>query len=289
MLDIPALSYYNQEVVDGNRNQIGLALLRLAVSEDRSALRVILGEGAADGRRDAYRRLARFALVNNQTEQEVLERLLGGERLGVSVRGLVTKYREAKNRIAQPDLENLETLAHQLFDDPENPQNELRYLALECAAISTDATDFLARLVARISLDDVPSEPNFVRVMSLHKSKGLTSKAVYIVGAVDGIIPTIDDDDDELNQQADREEGRRLFYVALSRAEEQLVVSSFRRVPLGLGLKLKLRRGRGSDAHTISTLPNPFFRELGPSAPNSVAANIWLEQLLRRNQREDEI
>ena len=63
---------------------------------------------------------------------------------------------------------------------------------------------------------------------TMHSAKGLEFKNVYIIGANEGTIPheksyDIDDEDTKLEQI---EEERRLMYVAITRAEENLYISS---------------------------------------------------------------
>jgi DNA helicase-2/ATP-dependent DNA helicase PcrA len=61
-------------------------------------------------------------------------------------------------------------------------------------------------------------EDDIVKLLTIHKSKGLEFKNVFIVGCSDGLLPhmrTIDIDDE-----------RRLMYVAITRAEENLFLSS---------------------------------------------------------------
>jgi len=62
-----------------------------------------------------------------------------------------------------------------------------------------------------------------VKLMTVHASKGLEFKYVFITGLEDGLFPH-----DKQNTHADewdREEERRLFYVALTRAKEKLFLS----------------------------------------------------------------
>ncbi|MGL5316060.1 MAG: ATP-dependent helicase [Peptostreptococcaceae bacterium] len=63
---------------------------------------------------------------------------------------------------------------------------------------------------------------------TMHSAKGLEFKNVYIIGANEGTIPhekSYDIDDDETKLQQIEEE-RRLMYVAITRAEENLYISS---------------------------------------------------------------
>ena len=64
---------------------------------------------------------------------------------------------------------------------------------------------------------------NGVKLMTVHASKGLEFKYVFITGLEDGLFPH--QKDNETKSAEDREEERRLFYVALTRAREKLFLS----------------------------------------------------------------
>lgn len=66
-----------------------------------------------------------------------------------------------------------------------------------------------------------------VLLMSIHRSKGLEWPRVWIVGCCEMILP---------HARGDEEEERRLFYVAVTRARDELVVSSCRRIALKSGV-----------------------------------------------------
>ena len=57
--------------------------------------------------------------------------------------------------------------------------------------------------------------------MTIHGSKGLEFKHVYVVGLEENLFPS----QMMLQSRSDLEEERRLFYVAITRAEEELVLS----------------------------------------------------------------
>lgn len=59
-----------------------------------------------------------------------------------------------------------------------------------------------------------------VTLMTLHGSKGLEFPAVFVCGASRGLIPF-----ESEKHPADKEEERRLFYVGMTRAKEELIVS----------------------------------------------------------------
>ena len=64
---------------------------------------------------------------------------------------------------------------------------------------------------------------NAVRLMTVHASKGLEFKYVFITGLEDGLFPNRRDGESKSGE--DSEEERRLFYVALTRGKEKLFLS----------------------------------------------------------------
>jgi DNA helicase-2/ATP-dependent DNA helicase PcrA len=60
-----------------------------------------------------------------------------------------------------------------------------------------------------------------VTLMTIHAAKGLEFPYVYVVGLEENLFPSIQ----SLNSRSDLEEERRLFYVAMTRAENRLFVS----------------------------------------------------------------
>ena len=57
-----------------------------------------------------------------------------------------------------------------------------------------------------------------VKVMTCHRSKGLEFKVVFVAGVNDGLLPHA--------KSGNEAEEKRLFYVAMTRAENELYISS---------------------------------------------------------------
>ena len=79
--------------------------------------------------------------------------------------------------------------------------------------------------ITLLSRDDMDEEGNRgkVNLMTIHASKGLEFPVVFIAGVEEGLIPhqrSLDEDEKNI------EEERRLFYVAITRAREKLILSS---------------------------------------------------------------
>ena len=278
---VPAHSYFKEEGLGNDAAQEAFALLRLVVGEDRPGLRVLLGIGAADGRCSAYKRLMRCARENNSSERQILDRLVAGERLGIVVPALLQRYRHVVGRLSQVSADDLIALIDVLFPDGHEDLADLRELALEASAEATSPKELLDAMVTTLTQVDIPQSPTFVRVMSLHKSKGLTSPAVFIVGVVDGIVPTIPSRLSEEAQELARAEQRRLFYVALTRAAEQLVISSATSMEIasakGMGVHVDAQTVRRVGGKLVArTIASPYMSELGESAPSAVRGTDWI-------------
>jgi DNA helicase-2/ATP-dependent DNA helicase PcrA len=98
-------------------------------------------------------------------------------------------------------------------------------------------------LLSRDDGDD--GDKGKVNLMTIHAAKGLEFPVVFIAGAEDGIIPharSLEDDAGGI------EEERRLFYVAITRARDKLVITSC----------LNRRRLQSSG----ECLPSPFLAEI---------------------------
>jgi DNA helicase-2/ATP-dependent DNA helicase PcrA len=80
---------------------------------------------------------------------------------------------------------------------------------------------FLQEVALYTDADKDAEGDDKVTLMTIHSSKGLEFKHVYVVGLEENLFPS----QLSLNSRPDLEEERRLFYVAITRAEEQLTLS----------------------------------------------------------------
>jgi DNA helicase-2/ATP-dependent DNA helicase PcrA len=87
-----------------------------------------------------------------------------------------------------------------------------------------DLNSYLQELMLASSLDVEPEAEEAVSLMTMHNSKGLEYKVVFIVGCGEDLLPhkmTIKDFGEEVGE----EEERRLFFVAMTRAKKHLFIS----------------------------------------------------------------
>ena len=105
------------------------------------------------------------------------------------------------------NVQELLNAAKEFTEDEDNDANTL------------DA--FLAEISLYSDQDEKNDDPDFVTLMSIHSAKGLEFPSVFVVGLEEDLFPN----SMALNSRADLEEERRLFYVAVTRAEERLTLS----------------------------------------------------------------
>lgn len=279
-LGVPAHSYFNQEPLNSPESQRSLALLQFAVRSDRVALRVLLGLGDSTARSLAYAKLQAFAIAARLDVHDALDVLIAGNTPGLHLPKFKELYRAAKMEMELLPLEDLDQLIERLFPLNENT-GDIRDIALTSRLVSKDSGELLDTVLRRITQQDVPENPDFVRVMSLHKSKGLTSKSVFIMALVDGILPRIFDNGSFDEANGAREEQRRLLYVGITRSANQLVLSNSRFLGMADAHKYGVAPMKTmvvNNRTVVRLLPTPFLAELGSRVTEAIPGSKWIEE-----------
>lgn len=80
---------------------------------------------------------------------------------------------------------------------------------------------YLQNIALHTDQDDKENSDNYITLMSVHSAKGLEFKSVFIVGLEEKLFPSFMSSD----TQDGLDEERRLFYVAITRAEQLLTLS----------------------------------------------------------------
>lgn len=84
--------------------------------------------------------------------------------------------------------------------------------------------DYLQAVTLISDIDSYESEDDTVTIATVHAVKGLEFKKVFIVGLEENIFPLIRQDSADLDESL--EEERRLMYVAITRAKDELFLSN---------------------------------------------------------------
>jgi DNA helicase-2/ATP-dependent DNA helicase PcrA len=158
-------------------------------------------------------------------------------KIVVEKSGLIELYKKEKQDKGEARVENLQELvnAARLFDiDTQNEEN-LSEIDLFLTHAALEAGDMQAE-----------ADQDCVQLMTLHSAKGLEFKLVFLVGMEEGLFPSQQASDDPGRLQ----EERRLCYVGITRAMEQLYLTH-----------AESRRLYGKDNYPR---PSRFLREIPP-------------------------
>ena len=126
--------------------------------------------------------------------------------------------------------------------------------------------DFLTEAALVADVDQMSDEGDRVLLLTAHSAKGLEFEVVVVAGLEEGLLPhaTALDDHDQL------EEERRLFYVALTRAKDQvlLTAAAFRR---------RFDGAWGAPvSRFVGEIPAPQLeREIPPTARTGGGSHAW--------------
>ena len=106
-------------------------------------------------------------------------------------------------------IENIEELLNGMRDFVEEQK--------EIADATGSLAEFMEDVALATDLDNDKGDSDRVALMTVHLAKGLEFPYVYIVGMEEDLFPS----GMNMNSRSELEEERRLFYVALTRAEKQ--------------------------------------------------------------------
>ena len=105
------------------------------------------------------------------------------------------------------------------YKDKNIEENIFQYL-LELSEKFSNKEEFIHEVSFLRASDTLDKRADRINLMTLHASKGLEFKCVFVVGVEDGILPF------HLAKSYDeREEEKRLLYVGMTRAQDQLFLS----------------------------------------------------------------
>ena len=165
------------------------------------------------------------SILNNSTKNKLLEFVVMIESIKAKLQsldvfeitkevlkqsGLYNLYKNDESMEGVNRIQNIEELLNGIKDFVENnDKNQV--------SVST----FLQDVALATDQDNENNDNNKVALMTIHLAKGLEFPFVYIVGFEENLFPSAMN----LNSRTDLEEERRLFYVALTRAEKKIYLS----------------------------------------------------------------
>ena len=128
--------------------------------------------------------------------------------------GLVLELKKDGTPEGVSKIENIEELLNGIRDFVEGQK--------ELAGATGSLSEFLEDVALATDFDnEKESDSDSVYLMTIHLSKGLEFPVVFIVGLEEDLFPSAL----SLNTRSELEEERRLFYVAMTRAEQRVVLT----------------------------------------------------------------
>jgi DNA helicase II / ATP-dependent DNA helicase PcrA len=237
-----ARTAFHQEVLEHALTQERFTLgLLLANPNDKVALRAWLGFRGDASELDGKRNAAAYASVRDSdgTAPELEAALNEGRAVPSGEgQGNIRRRAERLRELRAEAPRDLATTIDYIFDptiaaavaDEEKRRwvaqdiEALRRTANALAEASTEEVTLAAifdqlayRIATRAPLETEADEPR-VPIMTLYSAKGLEGDAIVLAGIADQMIPGYATGND-------REEQRRLLYVAITRARRELVIS----------------------------------------------------------------
>jgi DNA helicase-2/ATP-dependent DNA helicase PcrA len=123
--------------------------------------------------------------------------------------GLLLEFKKDGTPEGIARMENIEELLNGIKDFVEGQK--------ELADATGSLTEFLEDVALATDMDKDVGDDDRVALMTIHLAKGLEFPYVYVVGMEEDLFPSAM----SMNTRSELEEERRLFYVALTRAEKQ--------------------------------------------------------------------
>lgn len=150
--------------------------------------------------------------------------------------------------------ENIQELLNGIKEFSENGAVPLESPSVELNTQSLRTLDLYMQDIALLTDADKGNEQdqNKVQLMTIHSAKGLEFNHVFIVGLEENLFPS----QLSLNSRTDLEEERRLFYVAITRAEKSLTMS--------------YSASRYRWGNLTSSEPSRFLEEIDPATVEAI-------------------
>lgn len=143
--------------------------------------------------------------------------------------------------------------------------------AYEEAEDEPTLSGFLEEVALVADIDGLDEDSNYVVLMTLHSAKGLEFPNIYLTGMEDGLFPSYRSILSETPTE-DIEEERRLAYVGITRAKENLSIT---------GARQRMLRGE-TQFHKVSR----FVKEISEELLTKPDSGLKAEELQRHAQKE---
>jgi len=297
--DVPVKSYFRESSIKVDKVRRAYSLLQLLANRnDLPSLRYLLGVGSQDYRKNSYSKVIENAGALEIPLFELLDEILSGSRTISGVAAIMKQFVLIKTEMA--------VLREKILEDPHNIiqnhfiQNEedeedfFEFAQVYDASIGEVGHDLLlnddgfaewiqkmtSAILEKVAMPEVPEDFDHVRIMSLHSSKGLSSKFVILTSMINGFVPTLDDSLTDVERTVALEEQRRLFYVAVTRCKSsesgypgRLLISSFLNIYGTDAVRMGIPASTNSYRKVTTS---SFLRDFSGTAPRPIVGEKLL-------------
>lgn len=182
-------------------NQTGETVFR--VMESLGSMDIGIHAGTRRRLEDFVAMIKSYQVLNTNADAFVLAEHVAKKS------GLLQEFKKDGTPEGITRMENIEELLNGIKDFVEGQK--------EIVDAKGDLSEFLEDVALATDLDMDKGDDDRVALMTIHLAKGLEFPYVYVVGMEEDLFPSAM----SMNTRSELEEERRLFYVALTRAETQ--------------------------------------------------------------------
>ena len=209
--------------LDMAASQAGASLMQAAMLPEAEL-------AAAGLKGPAIARIRQFAQMIDELSQKAstLDAYALATEIGLKS-GMMAYLREQQNKEEKDRLENVQELFNGIKQFCEDEAQARKFYDEETGEDMASPSDVitLAEYIENFTLlsaaektDDNSDDNNRISLMTVHSSKGLEYPYIYVAGLEENLFPSGND-----LMPTDIEEERRLFYVAITRAEKEVTLS----------------------------------------------------------------
>lgn len=260
-----------------------LAYLKLLINpyDDESFYRIInfpkrgIGDGAINDLKTycgGYNMLSAVVNLNENTDKKLKKFL--------PFKDLIVDFKKKQQELNLTEFVQyvIDKLELEKVYDTEKEEDKNRILNLNEFVLAVNQfeksnegatlVDYLQSVSLISDLDTYDDQDNTLTLATVHSSKGLEFKVVFIVGLEEKYFPIIRED----TSLDSMEEERRLMYVAITRAQERLYLSN--------------AQSRFMYGRTNYSIPSRFLKELDvikPKTQNAISSGYNYENNLTKN------
>jgi DNA helicase-2/ATP-dependent DNA helicase PcrA len=141
--------------------------------------------------------------------------------------GYLTELKNDNSLEGQSKVDNIEELLNSIKTYSEeiaeqfNLEHEAEELEYDGIVLLSEFMDNITLMSSVDESGEEGEEADYVSLMTVHSSKGLEYKHIYIIGMEENLFPSLN----SLGAEQEVEEERRLFYVAITRAQKSVTLS----------------------------------------------------------------